>query len=135
MKALFLVGAGVVIPLVLSPTWSTAIINSAIFGLLALSMVVVTGYAGQISLAAAALAGFGSFIAAHLSSDWNLPFLACIVLGTLAAVILGVIVGAPTVKSPGNQPGHRHLGLVTSGRRHDPYPAVPHWWPRGPNCA
>src|SRR5262249_27231108 len=75
-----------------------------------LSIVVVTGYAGQISVASAALAGFGSFIAAHGSSDWGMPFLACVALGTSAAVVLGVIIGAPAVRVRGV-----NLAIVTLG--------------------
>lgn len=102
--------AAVVVSLVLSPTWATAVINSAIFGLLALSVVVVTGYAGQISIASAALAGFASFIAAHCSGDLGLPFIVCVLLGTLAAVVLGIIIGAPAVRVRGI-----NLAIVTLG--------------------
>jgi sulfate-transporting ATPase len=109
-SAAVLVALGIIIPLVLSPTWATAMINSALFGLLALSIVVITGYAGQISVASAAVAGFGSFIAAHCSSDWHLPFLVCILFGTASAVVLGVIFGAPAVRVRGV-----NLAIVTLG--------------------
>lgn len=110
VKVVAWVLAAVVVSLVLSPTWATAVINSAIFGLLALSVVVVTGYAGQISIASAALAGFASFIAAHCSGDLGLPFIVCVLLGTLAAVILGIIIGAPAVRVRGI-----NLAIVTLG--------------------
>jgi sulfate-transporting ATPase len=110
VKAVVWFGVAVAIPLLLSPTWSSATINSAIFGLLALSIVVVTGYAGQISVASAALAGFGSFIAARCSSDIHLPFLLCLLFGTIAAVALGVVIGAPAVRVRGV-----NLAIVTLG--------------------
>jgi sulfate-transporting ATPase len=102
--------AAVVISVFLSPTWATAVINSSVFGLLALSIVVVTGYAGQISIASAALAGFASFIAAHCSGDLDLPFIVCVLLGTAAAIVLGVIIGAPAVRVRGI-----NLAIVTLG--------------------
>lgn len=102
--------AAVVVSLVLSPTWATAVINSAVFGLLALSVVVVTGYAGQISIASAALAGFASFIAAHCSGDLGLPFIVCVLAGTAAAIVLGIIIGAPAVRVRGI-----NLAIVTLG--------------------
>lgn len=102
--------AAVVISVVLSPTWATAVINTSVFGLLALSIVVVTGYAGQISIASAALAGFASFIAAHFSSDLGLPFIVCVLLGTVGAIVLGVIIGAPAVRVRGI-----NLAIVTLG--------------------
>jgi sulfate-transporting ATPase len=110
VKAAIWIAIGVAIPLVASSTWSAAMINSALFGLLALSMVVVTGYAGQISVAAAAFAGFGAFVAARASSDWDLPFLVCILLGAVASVVLGVVFGGPAVRVRGV-----NLAIVTLG--------------------
>ena len=53
--------------------WRSAIITSSIFALLALSVVVVTGFVGQISLAPYAFAGFAAFAMVKLS-DAGLPF-------------------------------------------------------------
>lgn len=110
VKAAVLLAAGIAIPVLLAPTWPSAMINSAIFGLLALSIVVVTGYAGQISVASAALAGFGSFVAARASNDWHAAFPLCVLLGTAAAVVLGLVIGAPAVRVRGV-----NLAIVTLG--------------------
>lgn len=110
VTAIIWVLVAVAIPVFASPSWSTAMINSTLFGLLALSIVVVTGYAGQISVACAALAGFGAFIAARLSNDAHLPFLLCLLVGTVAAVVLGVVFGAPAVRVRGV-----NLAIVTLG--------------------
>lgn len=110
VKGVLLVVIGVILALEISPTWSTAMISSCVFGLMALSMVVVTGYAGQISVASAAFAGFGSFIAARTSSDVHFPFLVCILFGTIAAVLLGLVFGAPAVRVRGV-----NLAIVTLG--------------------
>ena len=64
-------------------TWDDAIISSAIFGLLSLSVIVVTGYAGQISLAQYALAGIGALAAGRLMAAWHVPFLAALILSYL----------------------------------------------------
>lgn len=101
---------GVAVPLLFSSTWSAAMINSALFGLFALSMVVVTGYAGQISVAAAAFAGFGGWIAARASGEWNLPFLVCLLLGALGSVVLGIVFGSPAVRVRGV-----NLAIITLG--------------------
>lgn len=110
VSTVILTALGVVIATALSPTWPTALINTAIFGLLALSIVVVTGYAGQISVASAAFAGFGCFVAAQASNLWHVPFLVCLLLGTAAAVVLGVVFGAPAVRVRGI-----NLAIVTLG--------------------
>ena len=39
-----------------------------------LSIVVITGYAGQLSLAQFALAGFGAWVAGRLVDAWGWPF-------------------------------------------------------------
>jgi sulfate-transporting ATPase len=101
---------GVAVSVLLSPTWASALINTAVFGLLALSVIVVTGYAGQISVASAALAGFGAFVAARSSSDLGLPFLLCVLLGTLSAIVLGLVIGGPAVRVRGV-----NLAIVTLG--------------------
>ncbi|CAO5154262.1 branched-chain amino acid transport system ATP-binding protein [Frankia sp. AiPs1] len=110
VRAVLWTALGLVVALALSPTWSSAAANSALFGLWALSIVVVTGYAGQISVACGALAGFGSFVAARLSNNWHLPFLLCLLLGTLAAAALGLVIGAPAVRVRGV-----NLAIVTLG--------------------
>jgi sulfate-transporting ATPase len=110
VSTVILIALGVVFATALSPTWPAALINTTIFGLLALSIVVVTGYAGQISVASAAFAGFGSFIAAQASNLWHVPFLLCLVFGVAAAMMLGVIFGAPAVRVRGI-----NLAIVTLG--------------------
>ena len=102
------VGVAVAVPM--APTWASALINTAVFGLLALSVIVVTGYAGQISVASAAPAGVGSFVAARGSSDLGLPFPPCLLLGTLSAVVLGLLIGGPAVRVRGVHPA-----IVTHG--------------------
>ena len=109
VKGSLVFAVAIAIALLASPTWQTAMINSCIFGLMALSIVVVTGYAGQISVASAAFAGFGAFIAARCSGA-GMPFLACIILGVLATVALGVVFGAPAVRVRGV-----NLAIVTLG--------------------
>ncbi len=51
-----------------------AVTTSAAFGVIVLSLVVVTGFTGQLSLAQFALAGIGGWIAATLVADQGAPF-------------------------------------------------------------
>ena len=60
--------AGVLV-FTLDPAWVDAITTTAIIGLVVLSVVVVTGYAGQLSLCQWALAGFGGWVAARMVAD------------------------------------------------------------------
>ncbi len=102
--------AGAIALLVTSGSTRAAVINTIIFAILALSLVVVTGYAGQISLAQLALAGAGGFMLSYLSVDWG---------GArsgshpprprgAAAIVVGVLVGLPALRLRGLM-----LGVVT----------------------
>jgi ABC-type branched-subunit amino acid transport system ATPase component/branched-subunit amino acid ABC-type transport system permease component len=73
-----------------------------------LSVVVVTGYAGQLSLAQVALAGLGSLVASRLIADAHTPFLVGILGGMLAAIPIGIVIGLPAVRSRGS-----NLAIVT----------------------
>ena len=84
-------------PFVLGPTWQLHLSRLPGVALIFLSLVLLSGFAGQISLAQAALAGFGAFVAAHLASD-GLPFVLAAVLGALAVVPLGAFLASRAVR-------------------------------------
>jgi len=75
-----------------------------------LSVVVVTGYAGQLSLAQFSLAGVGAFIAGRLAAGEGWPFLVCVVLGVLGAAAVGGLFGIPALRTRGV-----NLAIVTLG--------------------
>jgi len=100
--------AGAVALLVTSGSARAAVITTIIFAILALSLVVVTGYAGQVSLAQLALAGAGAFMLSYLSVDWGVPFPIAPLLAATAAAIVGVLVGLPALRLRGLT-----LGVVT----------------------
>lgn len=72
-----------------------------IFALLALSLVVLTGWVGQVSLAQAAFFGMGGFVAANLANRAGLPFLAVVVLVPIALVPFAALVGLPALRLRG----------------------------------
>ncbi|MFT3863230.1 MAG: ATP-binding cassette domain-containing protein [Solirubrobacterales bacterium] len=84
-----------------SSLYQTAIISSLVTICVCLSVVVVTGYVGQISLAQNAFAGVGAFILVHLATGIGIGFPFGLILAALAAVVLGVLVGLPAVRIRG----------------------------------
>ncbi len=78
-----------------------AIIMSMIFAIIALSQVVITGYAGQVSLAQLTLAGAGAFALVRITADWGLPFPIAPLVAALVATAIGVIVGLPSLRVRG----------------------------------
>ena len=77
------------------------LISSVIWICLALSLVVLTGYLGQISLAQMAFAGVSAFALVHIAGEWGIPFPFSMLLASLAVVPLGLIVGLPALRLRG----------------------------------
>lgn len=71
------------------------------FALIGLSLVVLTGWVGQISLAQAALVGIGGFMAAKLANAAGMPFEAVLLLAPLLVVPFALAVGLPAVRFRG----------------------------------
>jgi ABC-type branched-subunit amino acid transport system permease subunit len=78
-----------------------AISATLIYALVCLSVVIVTGLTGQISLAQMAFAGFSAFVTAWVSVEVGIPFPLPIIIGTLSVVPLGLIVGIPALRVRG----------------------------------
>jgi sulfate-transporting ATPase len=78
-----------------------ALITSVIMAVIALSLVVVTGYVGQISLAQLTLAGVAAFALNTIANSWGIPFPAAPILAALFATVVGVIVGLPALRIRG----------------------------------
>jgi ABC-type branched-subunit amino acid transport system ATPase component/ABC-type branched-subunit amino acid transport system permease subunit len=85
------VGIGIAMLYLLSPIWADALIVTFAFAILLLSVVVVTGYTGQLSLGQLAIAGFGAWVAAHLATTYGLSFGLVLILGVMATIPLGVV--------------------------------------------
>lgn len=90
------------------PTFRGALTNSAIGVIICLSLVVVTGLVGQISLAPMAFAGIAAFAVAELSTDRGWPFPLPILAGALVATAIGVLIAVPALRIRGVQ-----LAIVT----------------------
>ena len=89
-------------------TWRNAVIGTFIAGVIGLSFVVVTGYAGQVSLAQLALAGAGGYTLSFLTTSWGVPFPFAPILAALFAALVGVVIGLPALRLRGLT-----LGVVT----------------------
>jgi ABC-type branched-subunit amino acid transport system ATPase component/ABC-type branched-subunit amino acid transport system permease subunit len=92
---------GAVALAVLQQSWRAALVTSLIFAVIALSLVVVTGYAGQVSLAQLTLAGVAGFLLGPLTMSWDVPFPIAPLAAALAAAIVGVVVGLPALRIRG----------------------------------
>ena len=94
--------------------WVAGIITTLVAGLVVLSVVVVTGYAGQLSLAQFALAGIGAWVASRLVATTGLPFPVALLAGLAAALPVGIAVGLPALRTRGENLAIATLGLAVA---------------------
>ncbi|MCW2614485.1 MAG: transporter related protein [Frankiales bacterium] len=92
-----------------------ALVLTFAVGLIALSVVVVTGYAGQVSLAQYGLAGVGAFVSARIAGDLlGLPFILALPMGVLAAIPFGLVFALPALRTRGVNLAIATLGLAVA---------------------
>jgi sulfate-transporting ATPase len=95
-------------------SWIAALTVTVAVAVVLLSIVVLAGYTGQLSLAQFGFAGFGAWVAGRLIAAAGLPFEFGIPIGVLAAIPLGVLFGLPAVRTRGINLAIVTLGLGTA---------------------
>jgi branched-chain amino acid transport system permease protein len=86
---------------VVSDFWLLIITRAVILALIFLSITVITGMAGQISLCQATFAAVGAFATAQLASDFGLPPLLTMVVGAVMAAAVGALLAIPALRLGG----------------------------------
>jgi branched-chain amino acid transport system permease protein len=84
-------------PWAMSPGQVTAAVAAMVTAMIGLSLLILTGWAGQISLGQMAFAAVGAFVAASV----GLPFPLSLVAGGLAGAAVAVVVGIPSLRLRG----------------------------------
>ena len=112
IKVLAFVLIFVMIPtqLFLGPDWRQAATVSTIGAVIALSLVVLTGFVGQISLAQMAIAGCSAFFLTRVAGQWGVPFPIAPLVGAAVAAGVGLLVAIPALRIRGVT-----LAIVTLG--------------------
>ncbi len=90
-----------VVPLVASPGITLEYTGALIYGVIALSLVVLTGWSGNVSLGQFAFAGVGGVLAGDLIEKANVDLFFCLTAAGLAGAVLAVIVGIPALRIRG----------------------------------
>ena len=96
-----LTAVGAVLLIVLPYGYRQALTLSLIGVVVCLSLVVITGFVGQVSLAQVTLAGVCGFTVSHLVVDAGIGFPWGPIIGSLAAVAVGTTVGASALRVRG----------------------------------
>ncbi|HEX3461838.1 MAG TPA: ABC transporter permease [Acidimicrobiales bacterium] len=82
-------------------TWESVFNSGLAFSTIFLSITLITGMGGQLSLAQATLAGVGAFTAAQLANHLGLNFLAGAVVGAILAAAVAVILALASLRLKG----------------------------------
>jgi branched-chain amino acid transport system permease protein len=107
---IFLLGVGITAPLFFSE-YTVYLINLiAATGIVAVGLTLVTGLAGQVSLAQAAFSAIGGYGGVLLCLGIGLPLWLGILIAAVAAAGLGYLLGLPALRLEGP-----YLALVTLG--------------------
>ena len=72
-----------------------------VYAIIGVSLVVLTGWAGQISLGQYAIAGVGSVAAGGLAANHHVDFFATIAIGGIAGALIAVAIGLPALRIQG----------------------------------
>ena len=86
---------------VVSSYWLFLLTQGIVFTIIFLSITVLTGMSGQISLCQAAFAGVGAFTAGQLAMRHDVPFVAGMVAGAVVAAAVGALVAVPALRLGG----------------------------------
>lgn len=92
------------LPWVMSPSQNSRAATIMLYAVIGFSLLILTGWAGQISLGQVGFAAVGAYVAA-----WSqLPFLFAVLAGAAAGALAALIVGVPALRLRG-----LHLAIMT----------------------
>jgi ABC-type branched-subunit amino acid transport system ATPase component/ABC-type branched-subunit amino acid transport system permease subunit len=89
------------LPLVLTDSQTFRAATVAALGILALSVVVLTGWAGEVTLGQMAFAAAGAAVAAHATAAWRFDLTLALVVAGVAGAVVAVVVGLPSLRWQG----------------------------------
>ena len=101
VPALALAAVGVVLLIVLPFSYRQALMVSMVGMVVCLSLVVITGFVGQVSLAQVTLAGVAGFAVSHMTAKAGIGFPWGPLVGSAAAVMIGLVFGISALRVRG----------------------------------
>lgn len=104
------IAIGLLAPLLVGTSRSAFCSQAAIAGMVAASLVVLSGWAGQISLGQFAFVGVGAAVAGGLATRNNQDFFVTLAAAAVAGAVVAVLIGIPALRVPG-----LFLAVVTLG--------------------
>ena len=93
------IGAAILLPFVLSVGNNVLFSQICIYAVIALSLTMLTGWAGQVSLGQFGLVAVGALVAVHLGTSLPLPVV--MLYGGVVTALVAILVGSPALRMPG----------------------------------
>jgi branched-chain amino acid transport system permease protein len=90
-----------VLPQIVPSVYTNLIAKAAVFGIVALSMNMLVGYTGLVSLGHAAFVGIGAFASAYALTEMQLPFAAALVVAALTGAVGALVLGTIALRLAG----------------------------------
>jgi branched-chain amino acid transport system permease protein len=94
-------GLAIGLPFLVGPARMDFLTQLPIYGIVAISLVVLTGWAGQISLGQFGLVGMAAAVAGGVVAKHNIDFFAALALGVAAGAVTAVVIGLPAIRIQG----------------------------------
>src|ERR687888_177344 len=97
------------VPVFTNTTWDSRVGVAAIFAIVGLSLNVLTGYSGQVSLGHQGLVGVGAFVSAFMAKpSLHASFFVALPVAGLSGAVVALALGLVALRARG-----LHLALVT----------------------
>lgn len=96
-----LVAAAGVLPLLLGPANQLRATTVIVYALIALSITVLTGWAGQVSLGQMSFVAVGGAVGAVATATWHLDLTVAVLIAGVAGAAVATVVGLPALRLPG----------------------------------
>jgi branched-chain amino acid transport system permease protein len=94
-------GAALAVPVLATPSQTNRVSATLVLGMAALSLVVLTGWSGTVSLGQAGIVGVGGVVAANLIAKANLDLFLTIAASAAAGAVVAVLIGLPAFRVKG----------------------------------
>jgi branched-chain amino acid transport system permease protein len=102
------IGAALAVPLLVSPVTLNVVSTAAVYAIVALSLNVLIGYTGQVSLGHSAFLGVGAFSAGYALTELAMPWLFAAITAIAVGGLIALLLGAVALRVKG-----LYLALVT----------------------
>jgi branched-subunit amino acid ABC-type transport system permease component len=101
LAVVFLGGGTLLVLFVLSDYWRLIMTQALVYSTIFLSITVITGMAGQVSLCQATFAAVGAFTIAQLVDRYDMNVLTAMVIGAALAGVVGALLSIPALRLGG----------------------------------